>query len=165
MKKQLLFSAIIIGMATTISCSKSGQAVSTNGMAELHEFAQRCRIHPETMIDPLCRADSVLYCFDVYSHLFEGHIFKMSKSEKKGYVNISMVTDSESIDTFYAQLTAYKNRTKEVEVIEASDSVAFAHWYHKHLERGDDIYAHLDTKTGNYYGAVLPCNAGRKAVK
>ncbi len=156
MKRLLFYSAILLGMMSTFSCSKNDQISDSNGMAELHQFAQRCRNHPETMIAPLCHADSVLYYIDVYSHLYEGHIYKTSCSSQEGYVNISMVTDSNVIKTFYSRLSAYENGAKEVDVIKTTDSVEFSNWYNKHLKNGDDIYVHFDPKTGIYYGEACP---------
>lgn len=156
MKKLMFYVAILLGVASTISCSKNEEAPDDNGMAELHQFAQRCRNHPETMIASLCNADSVMYYFDVYSHLYEGHIFKLSNSDQKGYVNISMVTDPNAIETFYSRLSAYENGAKEVDVIKTTDSVEFNSWYRRHLKNGDDIYVHFDPKTGLYYGEACP---------
>ncbi|GEM_PF-2592154 len=165
MKKLFLYSAILLGMVSIISCSKNGQIPESDGMAELHRFAQRCRNHPETMIAPLCHADSVLYYLDVYSHLYEGHIFKMSCSNQEGYVNISMVTDTNVIKDFYSKLSAYENGAKEVDVIKTTDSVEFNNWYQKHLSNGDDIYVHFDSKTGIYYGEACPHEGDKSGGK
>ena len=163
MKKLLFYVAIVVGMAFTVSCSKNEQIPDSGGMADLHKFALRCRNHPETMIAPLCKADSALYYFDVYSHLYEGHIFRLSKSNREGYVNISMVTDPKVIEGFNARLLAYESGAKEVDIIKTTDSVEFNNWFRKHLINGDDIYVHFDPQTGIYYGEACP-HEGDKSV-
>lgn len=163
MKKILFYVAIVLGMATIVSCSKEEQTPISNGQTQLHKFAEKCRNHPETMIAPLCPADSVMYYLDVYSHLYEGHIYKMSSSSQEGYVNISMVTDQKVIDAFYSRLSAHENGSKAVDVIETKDSVEFSKWYNKHLKNGDDIYVHFDPKTGIYYGEACPHEGDKSA--
>lgn len=163
MKKFLFGIAIVLGMAFIASCSKTEQAPDTNGMEDLHQFVLRCRNRPETMIAPICKTDSVMYYLDVYSHLYQGHIFMMNMSDQEGYVNISMVTDPNVIETFYSRLSAYENGAKEVDIIKTTDSVEFNNWYLKHLKNGDDIYVHFDPKTGIYYGEACPHEGNKSA--